>query len=181
MPIKLHLGCGKRNFGPDWIHVDGSYYSHAQQGDVATLTNFSDNSADLIYASHVLEYFSILQSHDVLTTWRCVLKPGGTLRIAVPDFRAMAELYASGKFNLKHFLGPIYGTMVMDKDFIHHKTGYDFETLKEALEIAGFKNVHRYNWKKTEHAYFDDHSQAYLPHMDKSNGTLISLNVEATK
>jgi hypothetical protein len=28
---------------------------------------------------------------------------------------------------------------------------------------------------------FDDHSQAYLPHMDKENGTLISLNIEAVK
>jgi len=27
----------------------------------------------------------------------------------------------------------------------------------------------------------DDHSQAYLPHMDKENGILISLNIEATK
>ena len=46
---------------------------------------------------------------------------------------------------------------------------------------VGFKNVERYDWRETEHAEFDDHSQAYLPHMDKENGTLISLNVECTK
>ena len=28
---------------------------------------------------------------------------------------------------------------------------------------------------------FDDHSQAYLPHMDKENGTSMSLNVECIK
>jgi hypothetical protein len=28
---------------------------------------------------------------------------------------------------------------------------------------------------------FDDHSQAYIPHMDKENGTLISLNIETIK
>ena len=36
-------------------------------------------------------------------------------------------------------------------------------------------------WEETEHAQFDDHSQAYLPHMDKENGTLMSLNVECIK
>jgi hypothetical protein len=27
----------------------------------------------------------------------------------------------------------------------------------------------------------DDYSQSYLPHMDKENGTLMSLNLEAVK
>ena len=40
------------------------------------------------------------------------------------------------------------------------------------------RKVKKYNWKNTEHAQFDDHSQAYLPDMDKENGTLISLNIE---
>ncbi|HAI38830.1 MAG TPA: methyltransferase, partial [Maribacter sp.] len=39
----------------------------------------------------------------------------------------------------------------------------------------------KYDWRQTEHAKFDDHSQAYIPHMDKENGTLISLNIEAVK
>ena len=26
--IKLYIGCGKRNFGEDWIHIDGSNYGH---------------------------------------------------------------------------------------------------------------------------------------------------------
>jgi len=43
------------------------------------------------------------------------------------------------------------------------------------------RNIKRYNWKDTEHSKIDDHSQAYLPHMDKDNGTLISLNVECIK
>jgi len=45
----------------------------------------------------------------------------------------------------------------------------------------GFCDVRVYDWKSTEHFYVDDYSQAYLPHMDKTNGKLMSLNVEATK
>jgi len=43
------------------------------------------------------------------------------------------------------------------------------------------KNVQTWNWRETSHSEFDDHSQAYIPHMDKDNGKLISLNVEAIK
>ena len=58
---------------------------------------------------------------------------------------------------------------------------YDFADLKKVLESAGFTNVHRYDWRTTIHREYDDYSQAYIPHMDKEHGTLISLNVEAVK
>ena len=64
---------------------------------------------------------------------------------------------------------------------IYHKTTYDFEGLKRLLEEIGFHNIRRYDWRKTEHSQFDDHSQAYIPHMDKEKGILISLNIEAEK
>jgi hypothetical protein len=66
-------------------------------------------------------------------------------------------------------------------EYIYHKTVYDFKDLKELLEEVGFRNIKKYDWRETEHSEFDDHSQAYIPHMDKENGTLISLNVECLK
>ena len=38
--MKLHLGCSKRNFGPDWIHIDGS---DNKMGGDGRVTIFSDN------------------------------------------------------------------------------------------------------------------------------------------
>lgn len=64
---------------------------------------------------------------------------------------------------------------------IYQKTVYPFSSLKEILENNGFDKVQHYEWQKTIHKDYDDHSQAYYPHMDKENGILISLNVEATK
>jgi len=64
---------------------------------------------------------------------------------------------------------------------IYHRTVYDFESLRSVLESVGFKNVRRYDWRQTIHKDYDDYSQAYIPHMDKENGLLISLNVEADK
>lgn len=174
------MGCGKRNFGPDWVHIDGGDYEHLDYYDITKL-EFENNSVDLIYSSHVIEYFSRDVIGGVLKEWRRVLKPGGTLRIAVPDFEAMSYLYSNGSYPLSSFLGPLYGKMPMGEQTIFHKTTYDFVSLKEILEEAGFNKVKRYDWKHTEHSNVDDHSQAYLPHMDKESGTLISLNVECVK
>ena len=54
--MKLHLGCGWRNFGPDWVHIDGGDYEHLDYNDITKLP-FDDGTVDLIYTSHVLEYF----------------------------------------------------------------------------------------------------------------------------
>jgi predicted SAM-dependent methyltransferase len=178
--IKLNLGCGWRDFGPDWVHIDGGDYPHIHSKDIIDLP-FEDNSVDLIYASHVFEYFDRNEGKELLKKWYTKLKPNGILRLAVPDFEAMAKLYIEQNYPLSKFLGPLYGKMPMGDQTIYHKTTYDFNELKETLLYVNFKNINRYDWQNTEHASFDDHSQAYIPHMDKENGTLISLNIEAVK
>ena len=175
------MGCGRRNFGEDWIHIDGGNYSHLDFNDIAKLQHFEDNSVDLIYSSHVIEYFDREEIFDVLKEWNRILKKDGILRIAVPDFKSIANLYIEGKYPLEKFLGPLYGKMKMSNRTIYHKTAYDFECLEKVLKLSGFSEIEKYNWEDTDHSVYDDHSQAYLPHMDKQNGTLISLNVECKK
>tara|TARA_Y100000361_G_scaffold152981_1_gene173685 strand:- start:1770 stop:2324 length:555 start_codon:yes stop_codon:yes gene_type:complete len=182
---KLHLGCGWRNFGDEWVHIDGGDYDHLDHHDITKLP-YEDESVDLIYASHVLEYFDREEVVSVLQEWTRVLKKGGVLRIAVPDFETMAIMYVMtrntiSQHRLNSFLGPLYGKMQMGNQTIYHKTTYDFDSLSEVLKSAGIKSVEKYNWRKTKHSQFDDHSQAYIPHMDKDNGILISLNVEGVK
>lgn len=177
--IRLHLGCGKRNFGESWFHVDGGNFPHLNSHDITKLT-FSDNTVDLIYSSHLIEYFDREEIVLVLKEWKRVLKPNALLRLAVPDFETMVRLYTNG-YPLGNFLGPLYGKHLMGNTTVYHKTAYDFKSLKDLLEANGFYDVVRYDWRKTDHSNFDDHSQAYLPHMDKENGTLISLNVECKK
>lgn len=182
--MKLHLGCGKR-YIPGFVHVDLNDLSHIDyKCDVRSLPMFADNSADLIYACHVIEYFDRTEVLDVLREWYRVLKQGGALRLAVPDFAALVEVYLKhGDLSLIH--GPLYGRMVIYAEgvesVIYHRTVYNFESLKSTLESVGFKNVHRYEWRQTIHKDYDDFSQAYIPHMDKEHGLLISLNVEANK
>ena len=185
--IKTHLGCGKRNFGEDWVHIDGSRYSHVKSHDIINLP-FNENSVDLIYASHVFEYFDRDEAVEVLKKWKKVLKPGGILRLAVPDFEACAKLYVTKKEPLSKFVGMFYGKWNInvnsnesENNFVYHKTIYDFDSLEKVLNDNGFREVIRWDWRNVDHGKIDDYSQAYLPHMDKDNGTLVSLNVECKK
>lgn len=187
--VKLHLGCGRRNFGEHWVHIDGTkdnendekkYFQHIKYNDVTKLP-FEDNSVDIIYNSHLIAYFDRSEILDILTEWRRVLRPNGILRIATPDFDAMLKLYIDKQYHLASFLGPLYGKMKMGDSNIYHKTVYDFKSLLGVLMMCKFRDVKKYDHKKTEHSHIDDHSAAYLPHQNFETGTLISLNVECIK
>ena len=178
--MKLHLGCGWRNFGKDWEHIDGGDYDHLDSNDI-WLTDYRNESVDIIYSSHFIEYFDREEVVPLLLRWKDVLKPNGVMRLAVPDFEVYANLYSSGKYPLGYFLGVLYGKMPLGDETIYHKTVYDFDSIKTLLENTGMREVKKYNWEDTEHSQFDDHSQAYLSHMDKEYGTLMSLNVECMK
>lgn len=192
--IKLHLGCGKV-YIPGFIHIDLAKYSHIDYNhNIISLPMFEDNSVDYIYCCHALEYFDRDMATLALNNWREKLKPGGMLRLAVPDFEAIVKVYQKyGDLNHRGILGPLYGKMIVKRNhpiagnirsthqFLYHKTTFDFASLKKILEELGYKNIKRYDWRKTEHANVDDFSKSYIPHMDFENGFLISLNIEATK
>jgi len=103
----------------------------------------------------------------------------------VPDFEAMVRVY--GEFrDLSLIHGPLYGRYEIEgtKKIIYHKTAYDFSSLKAVLEKSKFRNIKRWDWRKIfsgEQEGYDDYSQAYVPHLDKEKGILISLNVECEK
>ena len=82
-------------------------------------------------------------------------------------------------------LGPLYGRMEIDAEtgppIIYHRTVYDFKSLSTVLTESGFGKIRRYDWRQTVHKDHDDFSQAYIPHMDKERGILISLNVECER
>lgn len=179
--MKLHLGCGKRNFGSDWIHIDGGNFAHLDYYDITDLSQFDDETVNLIYASHVFEYFDREEIVHILHEWKRVLKPDGILRLAVPNFKVFCELYTKNVYGCDRFLGSLYGKMYMGDKTIYHKTVYDDVALSKVLIDAGFKYTRLWDWRTTDHSHIDDCSQAYLPHMDKENGVHMSLNMEAIK
>jgi len=178
LKIKLHLGCGKRVL-VGYKHIDLSDYPHIDyKHDIRTLPMFEDNSVDLIYASHVLEYFDREEVLMVLKEWYRVLKEGGVVRLAVPDFEALVDNYKIYN-KLNDIVGPLFGRWkVVEGTCVYHKTAYDWKTLLDLLKSIGFMDVRRWFPEEVfvgELEGYDDFSKAY------KDGKLISLNVESVK
>ena len=178
----LHLGCGKK-FINGFTHIDLNDYDHIDYNlNVDDLSIFENASVDSIYCSHTLEYFNSEDANRVLQEWNRVLKINGILRLAVPDFRAIVEVYLKYKdISSRGILGPLYGKWKSDKgDYFYHKTAYDLKSLSDLLTRNGFHNIEIFNPFEIFGDSFDDYSLAYIPHMDP-NGILISLNLQSSK
>lgn len=175
---KLHLGCGPR-FLKGYIHIDLSNYDHIDHRvDIANMKSlFEDNSIDEIYACHVLEHFSRKDIIPVLKEWNRILKPGGKMRLSVPDFEAIVSFYLK-EGQLHQLQGFLCGGQ---KDHLdHHHVVFDFTLMKKTLESLGFINVKKYDYKSFLPTSYDDYSKCYLPHMDEK-GILMSLNIICEK
>jgi predicted SAM-dependent methyltransferase len=176
--MKLHLGCGNKHI-EGYINIDIRYLPGVDEVDnVARLRKYKSNSISVIYASHVLEHFGRWEYMNVLERWYEILEPNGVLRLGVPDFEEIVNYYQKTK-DLRVISGMLYGGQDYTEN--NHFWVWDFNTLKKELMQIGFKSVSKYNWRDTEHCHIDDYTQSYLPHMDKENGTLLSLNIEAIK
>lgn len=170
--LKLNLGCGHTNFGDDWDHIDAINEPHIKSHDITKLP-YEDNSADIIYSSHTLEYFDREEAIEVLREWYRVLKVGGKIYLSVPDFRQMAYLYLEEHIPLHRFLGPLYGKMDSNGKTIYHKTVWDYQSLGDYLRIIGFRRIT--DEEKPDFDTMDDCSNAGMKWQP------ISLNIVAEK
>lgn len=175
--MKLHLGCGEK-YLPGFKHMDVREGSHIDYiGNAENLDMFEDDSIEELYACHLLEHIKRADLLGVLKEWNRVLVTGGILRIAVPDFESIVKVYLK-EGNLGQLMGLLYGGQNYKYNF-HYQT-FDLAFIKERLELTGFGDVKRYDWREFIPGGYDDFSKAYLPHMD-TNGQLMSLNITAKK
>ncbi len=176
---KLHLGCGEKIL-PGFVNIDARDFPGVDvpNADVSDLNMIETASVDLIYACHVLEHLPRPRTFSTLLEWNRLLKPGGVLRVAVPDWDSTVRVYnETGDY--ENLLNWIYGGREYEEN-MHHRQ-FTFAGLKTLLIEAGFKRVMRYDWQQTEHADVDDFSKAYIPHMEVESGVLMSLNLECVK
>lgn len=168
--MKLHIGGTIPN--PDWKILDVIPGPHVDfVGSCTDLGGFADRSIDEIYASHVLEHLGYREElPQALSEWHRVLRPGGALKIAVPDMMTLCGMFAHPQLPqplINVILAMMYGGQGDPHDF--HKMGFTKELLGAFLHAAGFERIEQVE----DFGLFDDTSRTKI-------GTIpISLNVQA--
>ena len=134
---KLHLGCADKII-PGFINVDVRDLPGVDVvADARKLDMFENGSVDLMYACHILEHFPRPKTFPTILEWNRVLKPGGVLRIAVPDWDATVEAYRrTGDY--ENLLNWIYGGREYGEN-VHYRQ-FSFNGLKTLLIEAAKGN-----------------------------------------
>ena len=168
--MKLHIGGQTTKEGWKILNIqkkDGVDFV----GDLTDLSQFSDNSVEEVYASHVLEHVGQKKVLDTLKGVNRILNKDGKFYISVPDMDVLCRLFLSIKEPKArfHIMRMMFGGQTDKYDF--HYFGWNMFFLKGYLLSVGFKNIERV---KT-FSLFDDTSDF------EANGEPISLNVIAYK
>jgi predicted SAM-dependent methyltransferase len=91
----LNLGCGYHySNSPEWTNLDFESTGPGVIGhNLLSGIPFGEAYFDLVYHSHVLEHFSKSDGERLLAECFRVLKPGGVIRIAIPDLEGIVRNY----------------------------------------------------------------------------------------
>ena len=117
--VRLHLGCGDVNL-QGWINIDARFDPHIHiVSEGLELSEFSDDSISEIYMCHVLEHFSFEEGFRLIQSFKKKLKNGGILRLSVPDFDSLVEIYKKNKNDLNSIRSSLMGGQ--NYEFNYHK------------------------------------------------------------
>lgn len=174
----LHIGCGDIN-SPEFINIDARPQAHVHivTTSLFRLEMIPGNVADLIYMSHVLEHVSHRKIIETLREMRRILKPKGVLRISVPDFDRIIEIYEATNREIRAIEPPLMGAQ--DYPFNYHYSVFNETRLHEAMLASGFSETRPWDPLACTNHDFEDWASRYISW--NGHEFPISLNIEAIK
>jgi len=201
--VKVNLGCGPKG-KDDWVNVDYGILALLAKypflkkiamrigilpkrytkwewpknlviHDCRKKLPFKDNQMDYVYTSHLIEHFSKYEAINMLNECFRILKPGGYIRVIVPDLELLARKYVecdhnfflantdkrhakdivlADLFNMWFYteknrepISSFYGSLY-HKFTRGHKWLYDFESLSLMLKDCGFIDIKRRKYRE---------------------------------
>lgn len=125
--MKIILGAGKTKI-EGWTSTQESELNLLNRADFES--RFKENSIEAMLSEHVWEHMT--KEEGVVAAKNCYdfLKEGGYIRVAVPDINFRNEWYQN--------MVKVGGPGPIEHPSYTHKIVYDYLTIKEVFEIAGF-------------------------------------------
>ncbi len=160
--LKLNIGCGISGI-KGWVNIDNSptillsrlplgrqifrtplWPRDVRRVDVRKRIPFPDSLVWCIYCSHAFHHFTYEESKSVARECFRVLRPGGVLRIVVPDLGIRVRKYLADTADpmASHsFISGIAPAAHISEIFhpgAHHKQMFDARSLVHVLQEARF-------------------------------------------
>ena len=143
-PLRLHLGCGGK-YLEGHVNIDVEDWAGVCDilASATELPLFADDSVEHIFSHALLEHIPPWDTLRTLREWHRLLKPGGTIRIEVPDLERIYEDWLvrhtlDEQEAIHNIFGPgrkrgeLYSSQ-------HHLTGFTYDRLSRFLMQAGFQ------------------------------------------
>ena len=145
-PLRLHIGGHEARAGWKILNIrSGKNVDYV--GNCIDLSQFASGSADVVYASHVIEHLGHRQELPAaLAEIRRVLRRGGNLYISVPDLEFLCGVFMrpNAPVELKiRVVTMIFGMQANEHDY--HKFAFSLDMLAMYLAQAGFTKIARVN------------------------------------
>lgn len=170
--LKLNLGSNTVMYHHGWVNIDAIDFKeyagvngyHFLQADFANAEQIhrlaAPGSVDLLYMSHVCEHFSRSDGARVLAWCHELLKPGGLIRIAVPDMKMLCQYYINNDLGKLDEVNdgcasmPDQAGKLWELLFSGHLTAYDEHSLRGVLGAAGFKDISKRKFRESSSVRF---------------------------
>lgn len=191
----LHVDPNQRNYMnlgaandrlEGFVAVDFFFSNVGYGADLRYPFLIDDAVFDGIFTEHTLEHLSYGEVARVLAEcWR-ILKPGGMIRIIVPDLSIFVENYMlqnEGWFKdwEREVLKPRGRSMISRMEALSfvtqeygHRSAWDFETMAGFLTRAGFAEICRRGFRESA-------DERLVQDKDDLDRTMVSLYLEARK
>jgi predicted SAM-dependent methyltransferase len=175
---RLNWGCGDGT-EPGWINSDVKETSGVDLvADIRDGLPLEADSIDYAASIHSLPEIPFTEIVPALTELRRVLKPGGVLRLALPDLDKGIDAYH--RKDTEYFKVPDQDAKSVSAKFVTQMVWYGYsrslfthEFIEEQLLKAGFSKVDHVSFKKT--------ASRFPEIVDLDNREQESLFVEAVK
>lgn len=158
----LNVGCGT-DYKKGWINIDNNSDHNIKKLDVNwDLRNplpIDDNSVDFIFNEHFVEHLSPDEARVALTDLMRVLKPGGIMRVAMPDLESVINDYLNVPLDkdpvIKEFNMDFIQTKAewinMSFRWWGHQWLYDWDELVRRFHEIGYDDVKRRKLRQSKY------------------------------